>query len=137
MDLRPGRTFELWLLALGLLLVSLLGWLRLQFVLSAWEFLRQTGVEPGPPYQALLGAAWGLGGLVSAAGLLLRQRWAPPVTRGVVLALAAWYWVDALAFNRAPDTWINWPYQLGVSVVCVAYCCAVLALDRQKRFFEG
>ena len=74
---RPGRSVELWLLALGLLAISITGWLRLQFVIGAWDFLSQTGVEPGPLYQAILGGVWGAGGLVCAAGLLLRQRWAP------------------------------------------------------------
>ncbi len=38
MEQKPGITFELWLLALGLLITSLTGWLRLQFVINAWNF---------------------------------------------------------------------------------------------------
>ena len=137
MDQKPGRTFELWLLALGLLLASLTGWLRLQFVINAWDFLYQTGVRPGPPYQAIVGAMWGLAGLVCAAGLLLRQRWAPAVTRISVLGLAAWFWIDALALSRSPETNDNWPYMLAVTLVCVGFTLAVLALNRQKRFFDS
>ena len=137
MEDKPGRTFELWLLALGLLLASLSGWLRLQFVINAWDFLYQTGIRPGPPYQAIMGAAWGLGGLVCAAGLLLRQRWAPPITRITVVVLAAWYWLDALALTRSPDTLANWPYMLVITLLCVVFTLIVLALNRQKRFFES
>ena len=137
MDQKPGRTFELWLLALGLLLASLTGWLRLQFVINAWDFLYQTGVRPGPPYQAIVGAVWGLAALVCAAGLLLRQRWAPAATRISVLGLAVWFWIDALALSRSPETNDNWPYMLAVTLVCVGFTLVVLALNRQKRFFDS
>jgi hypothetical protein len=134
---KPGRTFELWLLALGLLVISLVGWLRLQFVISAWEFLRQTGFEPGPAYQAILGAVWGVGGLACAASLLLRRPWAPTFTRVTVLVLEAWYWIDYLALTRAPDAAQNWPYMLVLSVLGAAFAFGVLALNRQKRFFAA
>ena len=84
-----------------------------------------------------MGAAWALGGLVCAAGLLLRRHWAPVVTRGVVLGWVAWYWVDFLALTRAADATDNWPYLLGVSLLGSAFALGVLALNRQKRFVEG
>ena len=135
-DEKPGRTFELWLLALGLLVVSLTGWLRVQAVLFAWDFLIQSGIYPGPLYQALMGAAWGLGGLVCAAGLLLRWKWAPGATRLSVLALAAWYWLDYLVFTRAADARDNWPYTLALTLIGLLFTFAVLALNRQKRYFK-
>jgi hypothetical protein len=134
---RPGRTIELWLLALGLLAVSLIGWLRLQLVISSWDFLSQNGIAPGPIYQAVLGSVWGAGGLVCATGLLLRQRWAPAVTRITVLVLVGWYWFDYAALTRAPDAADNWPYMLGLSLLCTLYTFGVLALERQKHFFKA
>ena len=51
------------------------------------ERVRARGVQPGLPYQALLGAVWGLGGLVCGAGLLLRRRAVPDLNpRRVVVA---------------------------------------------------
>jgi hypothetical protein len=134
---KPGRTFELWLLALGLLFFSLSGWLRLQFVMSAWNFLIQTGISPGPLYQATMGGAWGVAGLVCAGGLLLRRRWAPVVTRLTALVLAGWYWADFLLFTRAADARDNWPYMLGITLIVLAFTFGVLALNRQKGFFKS
>ena len=57
---KPGRSIELWLLAFGLLVISLIGWLRLQLVVADWDFLLQNGVAPGPAYQAILGGVWAL-----------------------------------------------------------------------------
>ncbi len=136
MEDTPGRTFELWLLALGLLGTSLSGWLRVQAALSAWSFLIQAGMDPGPLYQAVMGAAWGLGGLVCAAALLLRQKWAPGATRFSVLLLAAWYWLDFAFFTRASAAHDNWPYMLVLTVIGLGFTFAVLALNRQKRFFQ-
>jgi hypothetical protein len=135
-DEKPGRTFELWLLALGLLLLSLAGWLRVQFVLSAREFLIQTLVQPGPVYQVFLGMVWGVGGLVCAAALLLRARFAPALTRIMALIMAVWYWVDALALTRDPTARDNWPFMIGVTLFCLVFTFGVLALDRQKQFFS-
>lgn len=135
MELNPERTLELWLLTFSLLVVSLLGWLRLKLVIDAWQFLQQAGVQPGPPYQALLGAVWGLGGLICAGGLLARRRWAPLVIRLTVLFLVGWYWLDTLVFTRAPDALTNWPYQLVLTLTWVGFTFGVLALDRQKRYF--
>ena len=133
---KPGRSIELWLLAIGLLVISLIGWLRLQLVVADWDFLLQNGVAPGPAYQAILGGVWALGGLVCAAGLLVRQRWAPAATRIVVLLLIAWYWIDYLALTRAPDAADNWPYMLGLTLLGSLFAFGVLALNHQKRFFE-
>ncbi len=137
MEARPGRTIELWLLALGLLAFSGLGWLRLQLVITSWDFLQQSGAQPGPVYQLGVGAVWALSGLLCAWGLLQRWRWAPALTRGVVLGLAVWYWVDALTLTRAADAAGNWPYMLGVTLFCVAFTLGVLALNRQKRYFAS
>lgn len=134
---RPGRSFELWLLALCLLGFSLAGWLRLQFAVVAWDFLIQTGLNPGPLYQAVVGAVWGAGGLICGAGLLLRRRWAPAVTRAVVVLLAAWFWADYLLLTRDPAAKGNWPFLLVLTVIGIAFTFAVLALNRQKQFFEG
>jgi hypothetical protein len=136
MEDKPGRTIELWLLALGLLFVSLSGWLRLQFVVNAWDFLIQTGIYPGPLYHAIGGGVWGLAGLVSAGGLLLRQRWAPAVTQASVVLVSGWYWLDYLLFTRSPDTRDNWPYMLVLTVVCLLLTFIILALNRQRRFFN-
>ncbi len=135
--MRPGRTFELWVLVLVLLVGALEGFLRLQAAVYTWGVLAVIGITPGPLYLATSGAIWGLALLVAAAGLFFRQRWAPIYSRisAVVLALA--YWVDRLAFTHAADAQANWPFMAGVTVFFLAFVFSVLSLDRQKRFFEG
>lgn len=134
---RPGRTFELWVLLLLLFGSALSGFLRLQAALYSYQVLVQSGMQPGPIYAAITGAAWGIVSLAAGGGLLLRQRWAPDFTRIGVIAQAVAFWIDRLAFNRAPDTQTNLPFLAGVTVFTLVFTFAVLSLDRQKRFFAS
>ncbi len=134
---RPGRTIELWALVLILLVGALDGFLRLQAAVYSWKVLTDIGIDPSPLYLAVTGGVWGLALLAAAVGLFFRQRWAPGFTRVTVVALAAAYWIDRLAFTRSADTQVNWPFTLATTVVLLAFVFSVLALDRQKMFFEG
>jgi len=133
---RPGRSFNLWVLALGLLASAMAGFLRLQAALYAWDVLTHLGLQPGPLYAALSGAIWGIVSLAAALGLLLRQRWAPVFTRFGVAGMALFYWADRLLFTRSPDGQINAPFAAVMTAILVFYAFGVLALDRQKRFFN-
>ncbi len=135
--MRPGRTFELWVLVLVLLAGALEGFLRLQAAVYTWSMLAVIGITPGPLYLAISGAIWGLALLVAAAGLFFRQRWAPGYARIAAAVLALAYWIDRLAFTRSADAQANWPFMAGVTVFILAFLFSVLSLDRQKRFFEG
>ncbi len=135
--MRPGRTFELWVLVIILLVGALEGFLRLQAAVYAWVVLSGIGISPGPLYLAISGAVWGLALLVAAAGLFFRQRWAPAYTRIAALVLALAYWIDRLAFTRSTDAQANWPFMAGVTVFFLAFVFSVLSLDRQKLYFES
>jgi hypothetical protein len=135
--MRAGRTFELWVLVLILLLGALEGFLRLQAAIYTWSVLVSFDIVPGPLYLAVSGAIWGLALLAAALGLFFRQLWAPGYTRVVVVVLALAYWADRLAFTRTADAQANWPFMAGVTALALAFVFSVLALDRQKRFFEG
>ncbi len=134
---RPGRTFELWVLVALLLGSALSGFLRLQAAVYSYQVLVNLGLQPGPLYAAVSGGVWGIVSLAAAGGLLLRQRWAPNFTRIGVIVLALAFWVDRLAFSRSADAQTNFPFLAGATIFLVAFTFSVLALERQKRFFEG
>lgn len=134
---KPGRTFELWVLALLFLLSAGFGFQRLGVTIYAWGTLEKLGMQPGPVYTALTGALWGLASLAAGGGLLLRRRWAPRFAREASLALAALYWVDRLALTRSPDAQASLGFAAIVTAFLLAFTFSVLALERQKRFFES
>jgi hypothetical protein len=132
---RQRRTFELTVLVVIFLMISILGWLRLWQAVENRELIAALNARPGPFYLAVGGAAWGLAGLACAAGLWLRQAWGPWLARIVISALAAWYWVDRLLFARSPGSQSNTPSAILFTFLLVAFVLIVLALPRQKRFF--
>jgi hypothetical protein len=133
---RPGRSFNLWVLALGLLASAFAGFLRLQAAVYAWDVLTHLGLQPGPLYAALSGAIWGIVSLAAALGLLLRLRWAPVFTRFGVAGLALVYWADRLLFTHSADGQINAPFAAAATVVLVFFALGVLSLDKTKKFFS-
>ncbi|HEX7395886.1 MAG TPA: hypothetical protein VF313_13240 [Anaerolineaceae bacterium] len=133
---RPRRSFELWVLVCLLLASGLAGFLRLQAALYSWDVLIQIGLKPGPLYPTLSGAAWGLLSFVAAVGLIFRQRWAPNFTRIGAAGMALAYWIDRLVLTRSSDAQINTPFAAGATALLVFFAFGVLALERQKQYFN-
>lgn len=113
---RPKRVFWVRFLALIFLILSLLGWLRLEQALLNQRLLVQLGAWPGPVYIALGGAVWGLAGLPVALGLWGRRAWAGPAARLAALIFLLTYWIDRLWFSAERAPVFNWPFSLGVSI---------------------
>jgi len=132
----PGRSWALKLLVFGFFILGWTGCLRLYLTLVDWQLLIVIGVQPGPLYLAVYGFVIGAAGLVVAAGLFFRQRWAPAAARVTAIAAAAWFWLDRILFTRSSGGWTNWPFSVGMTVLCLLFVFLVLAAPAQKRFFS-
>ena len=132
---QPGRSFLLIVLVLGFLFFSLTGWLRLYLAIGDWQLLTSLGIFPGPLYLAIYGTIAGLFGAAAAVNLWLRQPWAPGIARFGTLAAAAWYWLDRLLFTLSASSWTNWPFSVGLTVVCLLFVFLVLTLPEQEKIF--
>ncbi len=132
----PRRSFWLKLLAAGLLLILLSGWLRLQQAIADWQTLVQIGLKPGPVYLAVSGALIGVGGLGCLIGVWLRSKWGFGFTRGFVLVWQAWTWADRLWLAHSDTALSNWPFALGASIVILGYVFAALA-EEERRLYES
>ena len=132
---QPGRSFLLIVLVLGFLYFSLTGWLRLYLTILDWQLLTSLGLFPGPLYLAIYGTIAGLFGAAAAVSLWRRWPWAPRVARIGALAEAAWYWFDRLLFTQSASSWTNWPFSVGMTVVCLLFVFLVLAVPGQGKLF--
>ena len=129
------RKRSIWhkLLLVGLVGLSLSGWLRLYQSISLWADLQAIGVQPGPLYLAVSGALIGLAGLAAALSLWLRTRRAAPVAGGVVAAWLGWNWIDKLWIASSPLALDNWPFALAASLLLLVYTFLVLRQEERLK----
>lgn len=128
---KSRRSFWLKLLAAGLLILSIWGWLRLQQSLAGWDQLTEIGVQPGPLYIAVTGALIGAGGLAAAIGVWMRARPGFWFARVFAVAWQAWNWADRLWISSAETARVGWAFALGATVLILVYVFAVL--DEEDR----
>lgn len=88
------RPFLVWVLLLIYALISLAGWVRMIYAITAWNWLDYVGIWPGPWYQLITGGLWGAAGLVALAWLITERPQAWQVGLGAALLFAITYWAD-------------------------------------------
>jgi hypothetical protein len=130
------RTFELWILLVVVLGFMIIGWLRLYETLVYWEWLERLGVMPGPLYIAVSGGIWGLMGLASFTGLWFRRRWAACITYLVLFVYLGFYWLDYFLFVSSPTSKSNVIFTVAASLAAIILVVGVLAIPRQRRYFN-
>jgi len=118
----PARRRPWWLklIAFGLLILSLTGWLRLGQTIARWDSLLEAGIQPGPLYLAVSGFLIGLGALTGGVAVWRRSRSAPRLALLMLVVWVVWLWVDRLWIATSPTTLSNAPFLLGASIIILA-----------------
>lgn len=126
------RPFWLKLLTFGLLILSMLGWMRFFESLNRWQEFIDAGMQPGPWYTAVSGFLTGGLALAAAVGVWRRARWAPAFTRIFVILWLVWLWFDRVFTADSPGALANWPFLAGVSVLILAGVFIALHRGRDR-----
>lgn len=126
------RSFWVSLLAGIFLLLSILGWIRLQQAVAYWGLLEQLGAWPGPLYIAVGGILWGIAGLVPAWGLWSASRWGARAAWIAAPVFPLTYWADRLWFSPGAGPFASWPFVLAVTAAWLVFVFAVLARARPR-----
>ena len=138
------RPFNVTLLTLGVITISVLNLARFGLALRYWEYVDQrTPVSPW--YLALSGLVWGLAGLPLAWGLLRRQAWGPNLMQAMALTYATYYWLDQVFLQDHPMAGAeggarlllpgNWTFEAGLTVVLLAFTVWTLNRRTTKAYF--
>ena len=128
------RPIEIYALIGGALLLSTVGWLRVQQAVVYWDWITPP-LFPFPAwYVAAGGILWGLAGLAAAGALWSRYRRAAQITRLTACFYALSYWLDRLVFTRSLTAWANWLFSLGLTIAALGFVFGVLQMRRQKRY---
>lgn len=118
--------------ALLYLLLSILGWLRLEQAILNWNLLIEFRANPGPLYIAAGGLLWGLVGLPAAWGLWLHKSWALQLAHLAAPVYPLTYWIDRVAFNHDPQGLQNWPFALGLTLIWLGLNYLALPVKRLR-----
>ncbi len=129
MSRRPIIPFRITLLLILVLIPTVLNAVRF-FTAIAWTVLRK--YEPGllVDYVAITGAIWTLAGGFVLWSFFRQARRSGFVILGAAGAYALWVWADRLLVQ--PGTQADWPFDLIVTIVLLAYV-AVVVLDPHNR----
>jgi hypothetical protein len=110
--------------------LSLAGWLRLEQAVFTWQWLVEFSTRPGPLYQAVSGAVWGLAGMVGIILTWLRRRWSIDAALGIIVFFAASYWLDRTLLSQSVDVQANTVFMGIATLACLVYAWAVLWLQK-------
>ncbi len=132
--MRRRLPFPLTLLFLLILLITGLQAVRLITSIAWRNTLELYAPNPGPFYIGASGAFWLLTGLFLLWSIWSGARW----NRAAILLAsglyAAWVWADRLFVQAQMRA--NWPFDLAVTILLLAYTAAVVLDPRNRIYFE-
>jgi hypothetical protein len=127
----PKRPRTVTLLALGVLIITLLNWVRFGYTLLNWNF--DASILPiSPFYVAGSGLIWGIVGLSVFIALWRGWRAARWLTMAVTTAYLLYYWADRLWVAKIADLT---PFSLIVSSLLFIFALWAVSRRKARTFF--
>ena len=114
---RKNHSFWSIVEAIGFLLLSLNGWLRLQQAIYYWSILEQLKLYPSALYLAISGGLMGLSGLVVGLMIWFHQTLADWAALAIAVVWLGVTWLERLALAATPAASVNWPFMLGFTIL--------------------
>ncbi len=131
---RPRLPFRITLLMAVVLIVTVLSAVRLLTAI-AWQKTLETYVPSALVlYTAITGAFWTLAGLGLFWAFLRRVRYLRAILLVLVAAYAAWGWLDRIFIQSNLRN--NWPFDLLVTIVLLAFAAWVILDPRNQSYFR-
>lgn len=130
---RPPRPFSVTLLALGVLIIAGIHWVRFSEAIAQRNFLLE--IAPNLfPYLLSSGLIWGTLWLLLAWGLWLGKRWARRGTLIVTPIYGLYYWLDRLLLRR--NNLYDIPFWLATTLLVLLFIFGVLTRPKVRDFFN-
>lgn len=133
-DQPKKRPAAVTVLAIGVLSITVLSFVRSIYGLSHWEVLEEL-LPFSPFFIGLIGIIWGFLTAISVWGLLRAERWAPNFTRWIMGAYLIYFWLDKFLFQHPDNRNSNFLFQGIVSVLALFYVFSVFRVPAVKDYF--
>lgn len=138
------RPMSVTLLALGVLIITVLNFIRFVLSIRYWSFI-STRVGISPIFLTMSGLVWSVAGLYLLWGLWKAKTWAPRLMQAVALTYAGYYWLDHVFLMEHPVIGAtgaarvllpsNWQFSAGVTVVSLAFMAWTLNRSKVRAYF--
>jgi len=136
-DIRRKRPFSVTLLAIGVLTLTVAGFVRMGQAITLWNDLKGLSLSVSPLYLVVTGLIFGLAGLPIGWGIWRGLSWAPRFTIGYVIVVLMYFWLDRIFFIRSETGLVNTPFAIGVTILILPGVSWVLFRKRARRFFNS
>jgi hypothetical protein len=135
-DKPVGRTFLLYLLIFGYLVLAWFGSVRCYAVFDYKSLLNSYLSQGMLAYIAIGGAIWALAGLAAAVTLWIGSTSATRLSRCAALACFLWYWFDYLFMSQSSLSKTNWLFSLIATLLALSMAWWVPILPKERKFLH-
>ena len=122
-------------LAVGVLMLTGIQFVRLYNTLSKWDYLHTLSLSVPPVFFAITGMIWGTIGLALWWGLWRGKSWAVRHTRIAAIVFALYYWIDRLFLMINPLRVTSYPFAIGMTFILLAATMWILSRPKAQLFF--
>ncbi len=134
---RQSRPWNITILSIFVLLISLFHLLKLSQVITQWETLTALPITVSPFYLAAGGFVWGVSGLILSWSLWTGQTWAAKVGLVLTLLFAAAFWIDLIWISEPEQLQTRWLINLVFTALGLPAVLLSLNLTNSRVFFSG
>ena len=131
---KPKRPFLVTVLAVVVLSITILQFLRFINAFTLWDFLSELPTID-PLYFALTGLIWSILGGILFWGLWSGKHMAPRATRILVTAFILYQWIERIIFVRQGHQLENWQFMIGMTLLVLIFIIWTLSRSDAKTFF--
>jgi hypothetical protein len=134
---RQSRPWNITVLSIFVLIISLFHLLKLIQVITQWEMLPSLPITVSPFYLAADGFVWGISGLILFWGLWTGQTWAGKAVLVLALLFAGAFWIDLIWVSEPEQLQTRWLINLVFTALGLAAVFLSLNLTISRIFFSG
>ena len=133
--MRAKRPRSVTWLAVGVLMLTGLQFVRLYNTILKWDYLQTLPLSVAPLFFAVSGLIWGLVALGMWWGLWRGKNWSVSYSRYAAILFTIYYWIDQLLLRNNPLRKTSFPFAIGMTLILLATTLWILSRPKAQLFF--